>query len=74
MSELELSQILKGMYRNAPEGDSVAMIHLFGIKFSEQLKCKNISISNVVLLSQIPVSYKAEVAKGIRLSKYVLIK
>lgn len=33
VGELELSQILKDTYRNALDGDSVAMIHLFGIHF-----------------------------------------
>ena len=34
----ELGTKLSEMYNNAPKGDSVAMIHLFGIKYADQIK------------------------------------
>ncbi|WP_436286865.1 HTH-like domain-containing protein [Vibrio alginolyticus] len=34
----ELGSILEKMYQNAPENESVAMIHLFAIKYAEQIK------------------------------------
>ena len=32
MNETELADILRRMYRNAPRGEKVAAIHLFGIR------------------------------------------
>lgn len=34
----ELADTLSDMYQNAPHGDSVAMIHLFGIKYALEIK------------------------------------
>ena len=36
--ELELTNILKGMYENAPDNNTVTMIHLFGIKYAANYK------------------------------------
>ena len=38
MSIKELGERLQDMYSNAPTGDAVAMIHLFGIKYTEQIE------------------------------------
>lgn len=34
----QLGVALSDMYHNAPKGEAVAMIHLFGIKYAEELK------------------------------------
>ena len=34
----ELGTKLSEMYNNAPKGNSVAMIHLFGIKYANEIK------------------------------------
>ena len=38
MTLLELSSSLKDMYENAPETDQSTMIHLFGIKYADEIK------------------------------------
>ena len=38
MSEQELINKLKYLYENAEQGQQVASIHLFGIKYAEELK------------------------------------
>jgi len=38
MTLMELSCTLRDMYDNAPDRDQVAMIHLFGIKYANEIK------------------------------------
>ena len=72
MTEKELSEKLAEMYNNAIKGESVAMIHLFGIKYSEQIK--EYSTKEIVERSGLRPSYSTEVSKGIKLAKFVTIK
>jgi hypothetical protein len=72
MNQTELGKILKRMYSNAPDGDQVAQIHLFGIKYAKDIS--NYSVSEIVRASGIKPSYATEVSKGIKLSKYVIPK
>ena len=68
----ELGVILRKMYDNAPRKEQVTFIHLFGIKFAEEIKAEGIKA--VVDISGIPSTYKTEVNKGVNLSKYVTKK
>lgn len=34
----ELGELLSEMYKQAPEGDKVTFIHLFGIKYADSIK------------------------------------
>ena len=34
----QLGVALSDMYHNAPKGETVAMVHLFGIKYAEEIK------------------------------------
>lgn len=68
----QLGKVLKEMYDNAPRMEQVTMIHLFGIKYSDEIK--NAGIKAVVDTSGIHSTYKSEVSKGIKLSKYVQVK
>ena len=84
----ELGQILRDMYDNAPDGDKVAMIHLFGIRYSDEIMEKiienndnKLSVMKEILKNtklsnkeQMPASYEVEISKGLRLSKYVIEK
>ncbi len=70
----ELGEILSNMYEDAPNGDSVAMIHLFGIKYAEQIKSLGVSCEAITKAAHINTSYKTEISKGIKLSKYVNVK
>jgi hypothetical protein len=80
MTIIELGKILSGMYENAPDGSQVAMIHLFGIRYSGEIKkhnyipkdiMKNTKLKNG---SPMPESYQAEIQKGVKLAVYVIDK
>ncbi|MFI8605078.1 hypothetical protein ACIGCP_11480 [Cellulophaga baltica] len=74
MNSKELSKKLHEMYFNAPKGELVSMIHLFGIKYAEDLMERNISIKEIVKDSGISSAYQTEISKGIKLAKYVTVK
>ena len=74
MAEYELGQKLKEMYENAPKGEAVAFIHLFGIQYADEIRNNRYRSTNIVSASGLSKSYFAEVDKGIKLSKYVEIK
>ena len=68
--ELELTNILKGMYENAPDNNTVTMIHLFGIKYAAELQNPDISIQRIAT-NAAKKSYYTEIRKRIQLAKYV---
>ncbi|HAS6932174.1 TPA: hypothetical protein NGU14_004546 [Vibrio parahaemolyticus] len=70
----DLGTALEKMYRNAPANESVAMIHLFGIQYAEQIKDLNVSCKALAKAAGINESYGTEISKGIKLSKYVSVK
>ena len=71
--EHKLASILSQMYRTAPVGDTVVMIHLFGIRYASEIKnCGKGKVKNIVRLSDIPNSYQTEVSKGVHLARYVI--
>jgi len=74
MTKQDLAKKLDSMYSNALKGDSTTMIRLFGIKYAEELKKCDCSMSEVAKLANIGENYHAEISKGIRLSKYVKLK
>ena len=65
----EAGRKLREMYDAAPYGEQVAHIHLFGIKYADELG----SLTNMDIVRQAGMreSYHTEVAKGRRLAKYV---
>ena len=71
MSETELSEILRNMYRNAPRGEQKTAIHLFGIRYAAELTALPVSINAVAKISGIGDSYYTEIRNGMRLAKYV---
>ena len=70
----ELGTKLRDMYHNAPKGDTVAMIHLFGIKYAEEIKKCNFSKKNIIEQAGLPISYLTELTKGVKLAEYVIPK
>ena len=72
MTTNEAAQILHRMYANAPKGDQVAYIHLFGIKYDRDLD--RLNIERILEEAKMPNSYKTEIRKGRRLAKYVEVK
>ena len=71
MTLKELGDMLCDMYQNAPHGDKVAMIHLFGVKYAEDIKALDGSCKDIAKAAGIDDSYGTEISKGVRLAKYV---
>jgi hypothetical protein len=67
----ELGTKLSEMYNNAPKGNAVAMIHLFGIKYANEIKESEYSKKDIIRQSGISTSYLTELTKGVKLAEYV---
>ena len=75
MNEELLGKKLKEMYDEGKvKKETATKVHLFGIRYSNELKRNDISIAKVIEISGIPLSYAVEVNKGKNLAKYVLVK
>lgn len=74
MTENSLAEILKEMYEGAIKGEQVAHIHLFGIKYAEEILNNGYKVIDIIKKSGLNTSYATELSKGIKLSKYVCIK
>jgi hypothetical protein len=68
----EASKILREMYQKADKKEKAVSIHLFGIKYAQQIE--DMSAKDIVIGADLPESYKTEVRKGINLAKYVEVK
>ena len=73
MGEFELGMELRRMYDEAPQGDQVAAIHLFGIRFWKELSGRRINKKEILRAAGLPDSYTTEISKGIKLSQYVTV-
>ena len=73
MTPAELALRLRKMYSHAARGEAVTNIHLFGIKYANEIAGCGASPAEIVRLSGIPESYVTEVGKGIRLASRVTI-
>ena len=51
MTISELGKILADMYGNAPRGEQVAHIHLFGIKYGDVIKENGYKSSEIIKVS-----------------------
>ena len=68
----ELADILSRWYRNAPNGRKIAMVHLFGIVYANEI---GKSSNKVVLLSELRGHpYGDLVRNGVHLAEYVTVK
>lgn len=72
--EKKLGVLLSEMYKQAPEGDKVTFIHLFGIKYADSIKNNKLSIKKILEYSSVKSSFATEVNKGVKLAKYVEVK
>lgn len=66
-----LTTILNDMYFNSPEGETVAMIHLFGIKYAKDIQACEESMKQFATAAGLNESYGTEIAKGVKLAQYV---
>jgi hypothetical protein len=69
METSELGKLLRESYQNAQKTEKVTMIHLFGIKYAEEIK--QCGIAEIIKEAGIFSTYRTELGKGIKLAKYV---
>lgn len=62
------------MYSDAKHGESVVMIHLFGIKYASEIEASGVNREELAQLATSHSSYVAEINKGVKLAKYVKVK
>lgn len=71
MTVQELGKALHDMYFNSKEGESVVMIHLFGVKFAEEISTSGASKREIVKAAGINKSYATELSKAVKLAEFV---
>ena len=55
-------------------GDAVVMIHLFGIKYADEIRESGGTSQDIVVAAGMSESYATELQNGIRLAKHVVVK
>jgi hypothetical protein len=68
----DLARLLRDARDQAPDGDVVVRIHLFGIDHAEQLQ--GVNLNELVAAAGVPKPYATEIRKGMRLAEYVTRK
>ena len=68
----EAAKILRRAYCQAPKGKKTTGLHLFGIKYADELS--EVDLNQLIKKAGIRDSYYTEIRKGIRLSEYVNLK
>lgn len=74
MDLYDLGKKLHEMYSNAEDGEAVAMIHLFAIKYANEIKASGESMKAIAKAADIRESYGTEISKGVKLAKFVVPK
>lgn len=72
MDSQQLADELGRMYNTAPRGEQVTMIHLFGIKYANELR--GLGLSDLAEQAGISRSYGTEINKGRNLARYVQLR
>lgn len=71
-SEQELGDILRNMYKAGNNNHSqVASIHLFGLKYGQNIRANKLSIKNIVSRAGLSDNYIVEINKGVKLSELI---
>lgn len=71
MNAASLAEILRKAYENAPHGEAVVMIHLFGIRYAKEIRECGQSPAAIAKLGGISETYGTEINKAANLAKYV---
>jgi 5-methylcytosine-specific restriction protein B len=70
----QLGQKLNEMYFSADDGETAAMVHLFGIKYATEINELGAAMKSIAKAAGIRESYGTEISKGVKLAKYVTVK
>lgn len=68
----EAAKILRRAYCQAPKDRQATTVHLFGIKYADELA--SMSLKQLVEKADIPPAYQVELNKGRNLAQYVDLK
>lgn len=68
----QASKLLAEMYAKASNKEKALSIHLFAIKYADQIA--EMSAKDIAVGAGLPESYKTEIRKGINLAKYVQLR
>jgi len=74
LTVMELGSELRDMYQNATNGESVCMVHLFGVKRADEIRSCGASCKDIAKAAGINESYAVEINKGVNLARYVEVK
>ncbi|WP_394886664.1 HTH-like domain-containing protein [Clostridium butyricum] len=75
MTEVELGKELRRMYeKGVATKEQTTMIHLFAIKYAEEIRKNKYIPRNILKCAEMAESYQVEINKGIKLDKYVEVK
>ena len=72
MDLAEAARLLRHIYSTAPEGKKTVYIHLFAIKYADDIR--NLSYTRLVDLSGIPTAYHIEIWRALNIAEYVELK
>lgn len=71
-SEQELGDTLRNMYKAGNNNHSqVASIHLFGLKYGQNIRANKLSVKNIVSRTGLSDNYIVEINKGVKLSELI---
>ena len=72
LTPTELSAILSRMYDEAPRGEKVLAVHLFGIRHAKDMAAAGTTARAVVAGSTVGDRYRTEVRKAMNLARHVV--
>lgn len=72
MTTDEAAHILREMHLKAPTGEKTTHIHLFGIKYAQELK--GLRLTDIAERATGRKSHEVEIKTGMNLAKYVQLK
>lgn len=67
-----LARLLHEAWADAPAGDVVVRIHLFGIRHARELE--DVNLKRLVVEAGVPEPYATEIRKAMRLADWVALK
>ena len=71
MDDIQLAAELRRMYDGAKRNEAACQVHLFGIRYAEELRRCGVPLRQVVEASGISMGYLSELSKGVKLARYV---
>jgi hypothetical protein len=72
MKITDMVDALRTAYANAPKGEQSTSVHLFGIRYAEELA--GAPINEIAVRAGLTEHWGTEIRKGMRLARYVTLK